>query len=265
MLIRGNVEIFWNIRHSLTKLQQEPLRTRFSILLNRIFSYVPSKIIYVSKVSLKQHEKYGFPFSKSIYIPNGFTPIEAPQASGDGEAVFTIGHAGRLTWEKDIDTLLQAFSLSRQTSTTELKLLMAGPGYSLDNKDFICTLDKYDLLDGSVIALGKISDMERFYERLNLFVLTSASEGFPNVLAEAMLYGIACVSTDVGEAKNILRCHPDWVVPPKSPELISSCILEAVKLERELLNARGLDGRQDVMERFSIDKIAQQYDDVGLN
>ena len=63
----------------------------------------------------------------------------------------------------------------------------------------------------------------------------------------------------------ILRCHPDWVVPPKCPELISSCILEAVNLERELLNARGLDGRQDVMERFSIDKIAQQYDDVGLN
>ena len=59
-------------------------------------------------------------------------------------------------------------------------------------------------LEQQIVWAGERSDMVGVYNALDLLCLSSVSEGFPNVLAEAMACGKTVVTTDVGDARLIL-------------------------------------------------------------
>lgn len=264
-MFRNHHRLIWNIRHSLTELGNEPRRVRISIALNRLLSWMPKKILYVSDRSRQQHEEQGFPAAKSAYVPNGFAEQAEPSAKQRKPGPFVFGHAGRLTWEKDIDTLLHAFSRAKANSNLELKLLMAGPGYDLSNPELREVLNRYGLDDGSVVAVGRVSDMRAFYASLDVFVLSSVSEGFPNVLAEALLTGTPCITTDVGDASLIVSSNCGWVVPSRDPETMSQAIQKAASLGAAELQDLGKAGFEQTTERYSLKMIARKYDDLGAN
>ena len=46
--------------------------------------------------------------------------------------------------------------------------------------------------------------LDEFYKQIDLFVLSSISEGLPNVLCESISYGIPCIGTDVGGVTSII-------------------------------------------------------------
>ena len=62
---------------------------------------------------------------------------------------------------------------------------------------------KYDV-GNDLELLGELNDVTTFYGSIDLLIVTSRAEGFPNVIAEAMACGCPCVSTDVGEARVII-------------------------------------------------------------
>ena len=51
-------------------------------------------------------------------------------------------------------------------------------------------------LQNRIYLPGSVGNVSDWYERADLFVLSSSVEGFPNVLLEAMTYGLPCVSFD---------------------------------------------------------------------
>lgn len=53
--------------------------------------------------------------------------------------------------------------------------------------------------------------MPAFYQSLDAFLMTSITEGFPNVLVEAMASGLPCITTDVGDAKYIVEDMVGWL------------------------------------------------------
>lgn len=99
--------------------------------------------------------------------------------------------AGRLTRQKDFATLLRAFAQMRERSSCRLLVLGEGP----ERARLVCLANELDIAD-SVDFLGFVENPFPYIRQASLFVLSSAWEGFGNVLVEAMALGTPVVSTD---------------------------------------------------------------------
>jgi glycosyltransferase involved in cell wall biosynthesis len=141
----------------------------------------------------------GLPRAKIVAVKN---PVVTPELmSRAAESVdhrwFATGGppvilaAGRLTAQKDFPTLLRAVDLVRRSRPVRLLILGSGP----ERTSLIGLADELDLGD-RVEFHGFVENPYAFMARASLFVLSSAWEGSPNVLVEAMACGCPVVSTD---------------------------------------------------------------------
>ena len=114
---------------------------------------------------------------------------------------YRVGTAARLEPQKDISTLLKSFYILRNRSNQEWRLSIAGSGSLLDQlQEEVLKLG----LSESVSFLGKVENMEVFYEGIDIFVLSSKYEGFGLVLLEAMIKNIPIISSDIPTSKEVL-------------------------------------------------------------
>lgn len=136
---------------------------------------------------------------KVVVINNPLSPALASAAAarlagalasppGAGPLIVT---AGRLVEVKDHRTLLRAFARLRQTRAARLLLLGDGP-----LRPELASLASELGIADDVSMPGYVDEPAAYYGIASLFVLSSTSEGFGNVLIEAMAAGLPIVSTD---------------------------------------------------------------------
>jgi glycosyltransferase involved in cell wall biosynthesis len=94
-----------------------------------------------------------------------------------------------------------------------------------------------------------------------LCLTSSGGEGFPNVIAEAMASGVACVSTDVGDAARIIGTT-GIVVPPNDPSAFAHALEQLIASSPDALRARGAEARAIAVEEFSMPRMISAYDDL---
>src|SRR5690606_22591921 len=109
-------------------------------------------------------------------------------------------------------------------------------------------------------------DVPRILAALDLYVLSSRAEGFPNVVAEAMASGLPCVVTDVGDAARIVG-DTGWVVPPRNPAALAEAISAALGLldsteGQEAFSLRASRGREHVENNFGLEIMRSRYQTV---
>ena len=217
--------VFWGIHHSLAKLSAEKKSTRYMISLSKLLSKHPKAIIYCSEECLTQHNDFGFYPANGYVILNGHPMPETNQYTLHDE--FHIGMAGRFHKVKDWRNGIQAVYLfAKQFPEHKFKLIAVGQDIERDNPELMkYAKDLSTLPNVSIEFNGICKNMNDFYPQIDLFVLSSISEGLPNVLCESISYGIPCIGTNVGGVKSIIdRIYK--VVPASDTSALAKAITE---------------------------------------
>ncbi len=156
----------------------------------------------------------------------------------------------RLDPQKDLQTLIRAFSIVRKERPARLAILGEG-----SERPKLKGLVRELGLEEDVWMPGFVDNPFKFMKRSAVFVLSSRFEGFGMVIAEALAVGTPVVSTDCPSGPSEILEGGKWgkLVPVGDHEKLAEAILETIENppDREKLKERGRD--------FSIDKIGQQY------
>ena len=123
-------------------------------------------------------------------------------------------------------------------------------------------LHKTNLLESSIL-LGEIKNVEKIVTNFDILAITSRSEGFPNTLGEAMSYSIPCVSTDVGDCKNIIG-DTGIIVKSLKPKDIAEGWKKIYKMSLKKRTALGKKARNRIANNFSIKKTVEDYKSLLL-
>ena len=173
-------------------------------------------------------------------------------ASGDVPVVCAVG---RISWEKDFETLVRAIAVANETRP--LRLIVLGEGNAKELEKLRDLAEELGV-DESVEFLGHEINPYKFMSQSDCFALTSLWEGFGIVLAEALACGCPIVSTDCpyGPREILDVGHYGRLVPVRDPEALGQAILEALssQVPGELLRLRS--------RRFGFDPIRKQYERV---
>lgn len=263
--------VLWNIRQSLDDLPLLRTSTKLVVRVGALLSRLPRKVIYNSQRGAEQHATIGYDTKQAITIPNGFDvslfrPSPAARASirkelNVGDSQVLIGQVGRFHPSKDHRNFFQAAALVA-ARFPEVRFVIAGSGLEASNKKLSDLIAQFNIQD-RVHLLGVRTDIPQINAALDIASLSSWSEGFPNVVGEAMSCGIPCVVTDVGDAAAIVA-DKRLVVPRGDPVSLAAAWTRLVLAGDAERRAVGAAARARVVESFSLGSIANDYEKLYI-
>lgn len=268
--LAGVRAIAWGIRNSGAHLERSSRSARMVLRACAALSGVlPRAIVCAAQNAAERHAAKGYRRDRMVVISNGYDLSRyAPDPAARERVRAQWGLAGDVPvigcvarWDplKDHANLLRAVAaLVRDGRDAGLRCVLVGRGMTADNPDLMALVDKLNLRDRLVLA-GPSDDVPAVMNGLDLHVLSSCAEGFPNVVAEAMACGIYCVATDVGDAAYIIG-ETGVVVPPEQPEALARGIEAGLREVASRGQGRaGEAGRARVLENFDLARMVQSY------
>lgn len=166
-----------------------------------------------------------------------------------------IGIVARLSPEKDHVTLIEACSILRSKGLL-FRLAIIGDGPR--KTELVALVKQLDLLE-EIHFLGTRHDVASLMADLDLFVLSSTTEGVSLTLLEAMSCGIPIVATNVGGTPEVVvDGTTGYLVPSKNPEALAERMSD-ILLDSNLGKRMGRAGRERVVDKFSIKETAGSY------
>jgi glycosyltransferase involved in cell wall biosynthesis len=256
--------LFWGIRQALGALDRESPATNRLIRLGARLSHRPDGIIYNSLRARRDHEDAGYAAARGTVVPNGF---DTARLRPDGEvrarfrrklelseASVLIGHVARFHPVKDHATFLHA---AADLSDLRARFVMAGRGVDASNAELTGLIERLGL-KGRVTLLGEADEVHAVLPGLDVLCVSSRSEAFPNVIGEAMSCGVPCVTTDVGDAAQIVG-DTGRVVPVGDPARLAESLRAIVQMGTEARIRLGQAARQRIVELYALGSMIRQY------
>jgi glycosyltransferase involved in cell wall biosynthesis len=164
-----------------------------------------------------------------------------------------VGFVGRLTRDKGIPELLEAFETVLQ-SQSHARLLLVG---WFDASEDALPPEMRRAIENhpGIINTGFVPDPAPWYRAMDMMVLPTLREGFPNAVLEASASGLPVITTLATGARDaVIPEVTGLLVPPGYPDAISEAILQLLHDEPRR-RRMGIAARQWVMERFSEDRV----------
>ena len=239
------------------------LDNRFFWMYRLLFKGVDKIIVQTdkSKTWLSQN----FPGKNVDVIPNPIAyplPTQGRSASPDSVILQNkkvILASGRLHKYKQFDLLIRAFSHIKDKHP-DWHLVILGDGEERDDLNrLVSTLELID----RVYFPGNVGNMSEWYERADLFVLSSIVEGFPNVLLEAMSYGLPCISFDCDTGpRDMIRDGVNGILV--NPDDRESGLVNALNKLIPSEELRSEFSRNSILlrDKYSISNVMQKWDNA---
>lgn len=251
-----------NTRHGMSLNQ----RARREWLYRRALAGTDT-VVTVCEAARRDAIKLGLlPWPKTRVVPNGivldgFAPA-SPAMRGQLHRMLglapervLIGNVGRLNWAKDQVGLIRAFGLLH-AQRPDAALVLIGDGEL--RAELQCEAAREGVGD-SVFLLGDRTDVHELLQGLDLFVLSSLSEGYSIALLEACAVALPIVATDVGGNAEIVHDRRTGrLVPPGDPRALAEAMLALLR-EPQCASACGRAARAWVEQHGSLETMAGRY------
>ncbi len=163
------------------------------------------------------------------------------------EAHFVVGFIGRITRDKGIGTVLDAFNNPRLTSRARLLLIgdEEEPGWSI----------KVDKLQDRVRRVGWTDDVWGYFPAMDILVLPTRREGFPNVVLEAASASVpSIVTTATGAIDSVIDGNTGWLIHVDDSQAIVEFINHLAE-NPEIVQRTGLNAKRRAQEAFKPERI----------
>jgi len=209
---------------SVSKAIKYDLEQNFNITTKQIVIYNPYNIEHINNLT---KEKINIEINKE-------------------KSIITVGS---LQKRKNHSMLIKAFS---KIEDKEYRLYILGIGTEEEN---LKLLVKNLKIKDRVVFLGFDNNPYKYLAKCSVFVLSSNSEGFPNVLAEAMVCGCSVISTDClsGPREILAPCSNENKRLFDNIELAEYGILTAINNEKLLIKAFDLLlNNENLLNKYSI-------------
>lgn len=226
-------------------------------------SWVDGVVVNARRMVKPFSDLAGFDPGKVRVIWNG---VSSPQPRhGEGavrqelelsDEVFVIGTVGRLAKQKRIDRLIDVVAL-----LPDVQCVVAGDGTR--RKSLEEHMYRRGVAD-RVHFLGERDDTADVIDALDLFVVTSDTEGLSNAMLEAMSRGCPVVSTPVSGADDALSSDANYpaagIVTEFTPQSIADAIAR-LRDDRTLRATLGDSARARAQNRFSLDRMLDSWEE----
>ena len=264
--LANNKNVVWSIRR--TKLEYLDSKVTYIVmkmgaLLSRI---IPRVIVCVAEAAIDHHTAYGYEKTKMIVIPNGFDLSVNKYNESERERIrralnisssdIVIGTVGRFHHSKDFHNFIQSASRA-MIKFQQVHCIMLGRNVDSKNEELVNWLNKYDVTSRFSL-LGEVNTVPAYMSAMDIFCLSSRTEGFPNVLAEAMCVGLPCVATDVGDVTMVVESSAIIVKPCNSIALTNGLLSMLCKTEKSR-KKMGQEGKKIISKNFEVDQVCSRY------
>jgi GalNAc-alpha-(1->4)-GalNAc-alpha-(1->3)-diNAcBac-PP-undecaprenol alpha-1,4-N-acetyl-D-galactosaminyltransferase len=186
---------------------------------------------------------------KISIIPNPIKIVDSNK-NNKQKIILTVG---RIDANKNQEQIIRSFSKVKQEGW---KLIICGDGPLFSKlKDLVKALN----LNDTVEFKGIVKNIEKQYERASIFAFSSLSEGFPNVLLEAMNYGCACISTDCPTGPSILlKNYVNGFLIPLADKISYTNHLQQLIDEEKTRNIF-VSNAKSSLENYALNKVVGQW------
>lgn len=256
-------KLIWGIRNSSHRTDYTTKTSYLLSILNVwLAKFIPNTIIANSFNGRLAYINRGYPSKKMLVITNGidiekFKPntssrkrVREKLAIAKHEIV--IGMISRLSKRYDI-FLMMAAMLLRQNSN--LKFILVGDGSEKQLAKLRKLIDKLQLGD-NFIFFKSYEPIAELYQMMNIFVLISDSEGFPNVIGEAMASAVPCIATDVGDNKQIIA-DTGFIIPEITEKVVADVCNDV--LSSACKTNKGQAARQRISTEYSVQTLIDKH------
>jgi len=230
----------------------------------RRWTYPHASVVLALTDESRKWIKENCPGSHVAMIPNaiqlplsdGKSRIEPEEILPDSRRLILA--VGRLTHQKGFDFLIDAFC---QIADAHLgwDLVILGEG---EERQKLLAKIAYKGLLSRVFLPGTAGNIASWYERADIFVMSSRFEGFPCTLVEAMAHKLAVVSFDCDTGpRDIIRHEIDGYLVPSGDVTALAAKLDQL-VGDEIIMKRYAELAVEVRERFSMERILKEWDNV---
>jgi len=203
-------------------------------------------------------------FGRVGFIANGFSSDEFCRDRDRGLAfraahgipcdAFLFGHVARFHPVKNQAGLLRAAEVVLGTAP-QAHMVFVGRAVPSALQPLLQTTGS----SGRVHLLEGVDEPQEVYSALDAYVHNSDFEGFPNVIAEAMLHELPIVCSDAGESRVIVG-EDNLVVPPRRDDLLAAAMSEVLGMSAAARATLGAANRERVSSLYSAERVVAKFE-----
>lgn len=217
-------------------------------------------IVAVSEPIAHRFVSAGVPPTRVHLVPNAIGTVSTMERATARSMLglppdrFVVGWVGRLSQEKGPDLFVRA--MADVSSDTIGVMIGDGP-----ERQHVGALISELGLEDRIRLAGAVPEASTHFSALDVFALTSRTEGTPMTLLEAMAAGVPIVATGVGGVPAVLEDDAGIVVPLRSLEAIAAAF-ETLRRNPERARALARTAGRRVRDRYGVEPWVRAYDAV---